>query len=107
MCFATAILTNVGDPTRRFGTSFARSSEGLVIGDVILRRLVAMPPLRPLTRAAFSVTNQGSTLLIGLKLDPSCFSPLDAEELLGQYVSQLYSTAQSVRTRAVPATLAR
>jgi hypothetical protein len=93
-CFASAILTNVGDPTRRLGTTFARSKRGgLTIGDVVLRSIAAVPPLRPQTRAAFAVVNHGRTMSINLKWDPRSFSPLDAEQLLGQYVAQLQATA--------------
>ena len=95
-CFATAILTNIGDPTRRFGTVFARSDNGLQIGDVTLRGLAAVPPLRPQTRAAFAVSSTGPNLSINLKWDPEHLSPLDAEQLLGQYVDQLRATAQDI-----------
>jgi hypothetical protein len=97
LCFATTILTNIGDPTRRFGTTFARSQNGLTIADVTLRGLAAVPPLRPQTRAAFAVSSTGPRLSINLKWDPQYLSPLDAEQLLGHYVAQLRATAQRAR----------
>ncbi len=99
-CFATAVLTNLGDPTRRFGTSFARSPQGLVVGDVVLRGVAAVPPLRPQTRAAFSVVNHAGSMSISLKWDPRQLSRLDAEQLLGQYVAQLNATSQGDKTGA-------
>jgi hypothetical protein len=106
MVFATAVLTNLGDPTHRFGTRFAQTPQGLQVGNLRLTRLAALPPLRPNTRAAFSVCNRRATLDISLKWDPLYFSPLDANDLLGQYVAQLRATAERVGTTAGQGTLA-
>lgn len=92
-CFATAILTNLGDPLRRFSTKFPRSDDGLLVGNVVFRGLGAVPPLRPQTRAAFCIINAANDLAISFKWDPESFSPLDAERLLGHYVAQLETTA--------------
>jgi hypothetical protein len=96
LCFASAILTNVGNPIRRFGTSFARSSHGLAIGNVMLRGIAAVPPLRPQTRAAFAVSSSGPSLTINLKWDPQHLSTLDAERLLSHYVAQLRISAKKI-----------
>ncbi len=94
MCFATAVLTNLGDLTRRFVARFPRSPEGLQVGNLVLTGAIGMPPVRPLTRSVWAVCQTASTLTICLKCDPQSFSPLDVERLLGEYVKQLLDSAR-------------
>jgi hypothetical protein len=97
ICFATAVLTNLGDPTRRFVARFPRSPEGLLlVGNLVLNSITGIPPLRPLTRSVWAVFQTASTLTISLKCDPRSYSPLDVEGLLGEYTNQLRQSAQSV-----------
>ena len=93
ICFSTAVLTNLGDPTRRFVARFPRSAAGLVVGNLVFRGLAGGPPLRPLTRAAFSIFNSAKTLSVSLKSDPHNFSPGDMRRLLDRYLEQLASTS--------------
>jgi hypothetical protein len=95
MCFSTVVLTNLGDSTRRFSTRFPRTADGLVVGNLIYEGVDAVPPLRPLTRAAFAIRNNPHTLTISLKTDARLFSSTDTEQLLAQYVEQLLTTAKS------------
>jgi hypothetical protein len=95
MCFATAVLTNLGNPTRRFVARFPRSPEGLMAGNLALKSITGVPPLRPLTRSVWGVFQTASTLTISLKCDPQSYGPLDVERLLGEYVSQLRDSARS------------
>ena len=44
-CFATAVLTNLGDSTRRFATRFPRVAEGLTIGNLVYEGVDAVPPV--------------------------------------------------------------
>ncbi len=95
-CFATAVLTNLGNPTRRFVARFPRESAGHRVGNLRLKSILGVPPLRPLTRAVWGAFQTASTLSIALKCDPQSYSPLDVEQLLGEYVSQLRASARSV-----------
>ncbi len=94
ICFATAVLTNLGDPTRRFVARFPRSGERLVVGNLLLIRITGVPPVRPMTRSVWAVFQTASTLTISLKCDPRCYCPLDVERLLGEYVSQLRNSSR-------------
>ena len=102
-CFATVVMTNLSDPTRRFIAKFPRSPQGLVVGNVVFQGLSGVPPLRPGTRAAFGISTSISTFSISLRWDPRCFSLLDAQRLLGEYVSQLHVTAEGSETELQPA----
>jgi hypothetical protein len=93
LCFASAVLTNVGDPTRRFSTRFPRSGSGLAVGNVLLQDISGTAPLRPLTRAAFCVGNSAQNIRIYLKTDPRYFTLGDARSLLQAYANRLTATA--------------
>jgi hypothetical protein len=95
LCFSTVVLTNLGESTRRFSTSCPRLAEGgLAVGNLVYEGVDAVPPLRPLTRAAFGIRNSPRTLTISLKFDLSLYSVADAEQLLAEYVAQLQATAK-------------
>ncbi|MFO7907529.1 MAG: hypothetical protein ACQESR_23695 [Planctomycetota bacterium] len=86
---SSAILTNVGDPSRRFLARFPRESGRLVCGNLILERISGFPPIRPKTRAAFSIVSYRKELTIGLRCDPHLFSLGDTEQMLGLYADRL------------------
>jgi hypothetical protein len=92
-CFSTAVLTNMSDPTRRFAMRFNRTKGGLVVGNLVFQAITGVPPLRPRTRAAVAISHSGNALYISLKADPRHFCPLDAQQLLGDYVNQLEKSA--------------
>ena len=101
-CFSTSVLTNLGDPTRRFVARLPRSGAGLVVGNLVFEQITGGPPVRPLTKAAFSIFNSARNLSISLKCDPHCYSSLDTQRLLGQYVAQLRSTGERALAARAP-----
>jgi len=54
---ATVILSNVGDPSRRFLAKFPRHAGRLVCGNLTLETIRGVPPMRPKTRGAFSISS--------------------------------------------------
>jgi hypothetical protein len=98
MCFATAVLTNLSDPTRRFVAKFPRSTHGLVVGDLILEGMAGVAPLRPHTHAAFSIIKSAQASSICLRWDPHRYSSGEAQSLLSMYITQLHATAEGAET---------
>ena len=98
-CLATAVLSNVGDPTRRFQVGFPREQGKIRVGNLLLRKLSAMTPLRPLTRVAFFFNTYGNQLTLSARLDPRHFTHEDAVELLERMAVRLGATVP-VRYRA-------
>lgn len=86
---ATAVLSNVGDPSRRFTAHLPRHEGRIVSGNLILDDITGVPPLRPRTRATFLVTNYNDRLTINLRCDPHLFALDDSQELLSLFVRQL------------------
>lgn len=88
-CVTTAVLTNLGDLTRRLGTRLPCKDGRVTIGDLVLERLIATPPLRPKTRAVFAIMSYARELTVCVRCDPHSFSDQDAQQLLTRYTHVL------------------
>ena len=108
-CLATVILSNVGDPSRRFLARFPREQGKVVCGNVRLERISGVPPLRPLSRATVSIVTYGREFAINVRCDPNVMSLEDANEFLDFFVARLQShlpTTESVERVAMDRELA-
>lgn len=92
-CMATAVLSNVGDPARRWTARLPRDNGRVVAGNLVMEDLTGVPPLRPNTRATVSAFTYRRGLTISLRCDPCRFRPEDTRELLTQYANRLRSSA--------------
>jgi hypothetical protein len=54
-CMATAVLTNLGDPTKRFRRRFPSQGGAALVGNVLLDSIIGTPPIRPYTHAGFGM----------------------------------------------------
>jgi len=92
---ATAVVTNLGDLTRRYRRQLA-AMEDLYprCGDLKLEAVFCVPPLRPKTLMGIGLCRCGDTLAIGLILDGHRFSETDANELLKCYVQTLVASSK-------------
>jgi hypothetical protein len=91
-CMATAVMTNPGDPTRRFTHRFRREEGELVAGNVRLEKITGVPPLRHETRAAFSVVPMAGRLSLSAKCDPGLFTTEESRAVLDLFVERLRSS---------------
>jgi hypothetical protein len=96
-CLATAVLSNMGDPTRRFRSRFPRRQGCLVAGNVVLTGFSGITPLRPLTRAALFASTYGGRLSIAARFDPTCFNQADTQLFLEQFATHLGAPAEDAR----------
>lgn len=93
VCLATAVLSNAGDPSRRFTAQFPRQAGRAVCGNLVLEEITGVPPLRRKTRATFSVSQYGRCLSISLRCDPHLFNQTDTAALLDSYIQRLRTSA--------------
>jgi len=101
-CSATALLTNLGDPTRRFYNRFPREDGYIRVGNMLLENIVGIAPLRPLTRAVFDIFTYANRLSVALRCDPHCFNEVATRQLLDAFLTQLRTTAEQADTAAQP-----
>ena len=98
-CFATVVLSNLGNMSRRFGAQFPCESGKVVAGNMILEDIFSAPPVRANTRAAFLIGSYGEHFWICVRCDPWVFPADDAHRLLLFYVDRLKKTMAEATDR--------
>ncbi|MCC9607897.1 hypothetical protein LOC68_02790 [Blastopirellula sp. JC732] len=96
-CFATAVLTNLGNSWRRFATKLPMANGGLVAGNLVYDSLIGLPPVRPRTAAAFSVTTTADQIYLSLKQDQFQFTRQESTDLLKMFAAKVTQTAELAR----------
>ncbi|GAB5440298.1 MAG: hypothetical protein Fues2KO_06470 [Fuerstiella sp.] len=93
--FATAVLANVGELKRIFGRRFPLKQGRIVAGDVIIRRIDGIAPLRRNTNIAVSFGGYGGELILNLRANPECLSSDEAKVFLQSITDRLISLAET------------
>lgn len=88
-CLATVVLSNIGDYSRWFCDSLPRDGVFARAGDLRVKGITIVPPVRPNTHAAFCAASYGGVFRISVRRDPHCLDRSDALELLSLYASQI------------------
>ena len=86
---SSAVISNVGDPTRRYTCRIPREKGILICGNLSLQQVGGSPPLRPNTRAAWAITTYRRMFSVSVRLDPFLYDQDDADKILGMYMSGL------------------
>ena len=88
-CMATALLTNLGDPWRRFRRRFDKSEDGQVrIGNLTPGPIYGVPPLRRGTRVGVGVAHDIHWMTISLQADRTLFDQKTAAEFMDLYLAE-------------------
>lgn len=89
-CFATAVLSSLGDLSRAIAARYPVNSLGQPIAaNLVLTDISSAPPIRPLTRASFITWNVCNSQRLGVRCDPRVFSRQGAEALLDVFVNRI------------------
>jgi hypothetical protein len=88
-CLATAVLSNAGDPSKRFIAKLPRSKGRIVAGNLILENITGVPPLRINTNVTISIITYMRKLEICLRCCPRLFSAADAKRLSDMYTQSV------------------
>lgn len=89
-CFATAVLSAIGDLSRAIAARYPVNALGQPIAaNLVLTDINSAPPIRPLTRASFITWNVCNSQRLGVRCDPRVFSREGAEALLDSYVNRI------------------
>jgi hypothetical protein len=101
-CLATAVMSNVGDPTKRFIAKLPRRGGRVVAGNLILEDIIGVPPLRPKTNVTICVMTYLRKLTICMRCSPHLFHMADTRELNHGFVERIQGLAAEVRTGHIP-----
>src|SRR6056297_1094968 len=89
-CAATAILSNTGDPTKRFTVPLP-SEKGIVrAGNLRLLDISGVPPMRNGTHLTISIFTYRRVLKICLRCDPHRFTVAQSQQFLDHYTSMIH-----------------
>jgi hypothetical protein len=91
-CFATAVLSNLGNFGRRFAGVFPYDHGRLVLGNLRLESFRAAPPLRRHTHATLVALTYANRLNLNINTSPQGLASVIAPELLDRYVRRILQT---------------
>ncbi len=97
-CLATAVFSNLGDPTRRFRFRFPRQKGQITVGNLVMTNFAGTTALRPQTRIGLFFNTYGNRLTISARFDPLLYSSEDIDMFLDLYQQRLLP--QAVRAAA-------
>lgn len=86
-CGATAVLSNMGDVTRRLRRNHATQGKSPQIGDLVLTSVTGLPPLRPETSFGVGLTMAAGQLSVATIVDTKALGSRSLE-LHGHYVNR-------------------
>lgn len=96
-CCGTAVLSSVGDPSKAISTQYPVDGDGNpIMANLTLTDINSAPPIRPLTRAAFTSWHYSKRQRLGVCCDPSIFSVEQADDLLGLFADRVVAQAEQV-----------
>ncbi len=102
ICFSTAVLTNLSDPSRRLRKRLPVDENRFFWLDEArcydIR--VRVPPLRPKTHWGFCILEYAGRMTVTFQYDRSSLSANEAERLLGRYVESWLGWLKSTANRS-------
>ena len=91
-CYSTAVLTNLGNPTRRFTARFPYESGKAIVGDLVLESIIGSPPMRPKTRGVIGMTVCGGQMMFAARCDWHLFTMDDCRQFVDVYADRIRQT---------------
>jgi len=87
-CFTTAVLTNLGDPSRRLRKRLPVDHDGFFwLGEARCHDLIVRtPPLRPKTHWGVGIFEYAGRMTVTFRYDTKTMSPADARQVLEHYI---------------------
>ncbi len=88
-CLATSILSNAGDPSRRFTCRLPKRKGKVSCDEFTLEGITGVPPLRRVTRCTLSSSIYGRQLTFSMRCDPHVFTQPESQKLLDLFCNQI------------------
>ncbi len=96
----SAVLSNLGEVTRRMSAKLPRKNGQVVVGNLTLTNLTAAPPVRPGTSLALAITGCAGKLNFCAQYDSQVISESDVRVFLAKYVQQVLKTERGTSQRS-------
>lgn len=93
-CMSTAVLSHLGNLLNSIGGRLGTVDGHVRVGNVVMKSVECVPPLRRFTNAAFATFVFGGQLMVSGRMDPHTFSPEESQSLLERFLEQLRQTAK-------------
>ena len=93
VCLATSVLSNAGDPSRRFTSRLPKKLGKVSCDEFTLEAITGVPPLRRKTRCTLSSSIYGRNLTFSMRCDPHSFSMSDTSKLLDLFCEKIAADA--------------
>ena len=90
-CMSSIVLSNVGDPTRRYTATLPRKKGKVICGDLTLEDIAGSPPLRSETHLSIAITTYQRKLCVSFRTDPYYFDVESSKKILKMFVDSLRS----------------
>ncbi len=94
VCLATGVLSNAGDPSRRFTCRLPKNRGKVGCDEFTLEGISGVPPLRRKTHCTLSTSIYGRKLTFSMRCSPQFFSLDDTRKLLDLFCERLRPLAQ-------------
>lgn len=94
--YATTVLSNAGNAIRTFGAKFPMENGLAVAGNVRIRRITGVPPVRLGTPVVFCVTRNYRNLSMLVRTDPRIFSREAGEEITRMFETRLRQSIDAI-----------
>jgi NRPS condensation-like uncharacterized protein len=89
VCLATSVLSNAGDPARRFTCRLPKHQGKVSCDEFTLEGITGVPPLRRMTRCTLSSSIYGRKLTFSMRCDPHSFSAKESGKLMDMFCARL------------------
>jgi len=93
ICFSTAVLTNLGDPSWRLRKRLHVDAEGLMWLDAArcVDIQIRTPPLRPGTRWGVGISEYAGRMSLSVRYDSTAMTPAAARDVFGDYLTRWHA----------------
>ena len=105
--YATTVLSNAGNAIRAFGAKFPLTHGQATAGDVRIRRITGVPPVRRGTPAVFCMTRNYRRFSMLVRTDPRIFTREGGDELTRMYRQRLCDSIDSILADGVEAAITK
>lgn len=94
-CMSTSVLSHLGNLLNSIGGRLGTVNGLVRVGNVVMKSVECVPPLRRQTNAAVATYVFNGQLVVSMRTDPYTFNAAESQSLLQQFLERLKLTAET------------